>query len=136
MLVRVRAELGWSLSEAGRRTGISRRMLGMMEAGQRVPSAVLAEELISGYKLGYADADLLRFAALPNVGRASPLRAGSPALVDPGGLTPPSTRRFARNRPRVRLALIEQLTRPAERFVRPGTESGTRAGGTQCPPWA
>ncbi|HLQ54623.1 MAG TPA: helix-turn-helix transcriptional regulator [Streptosporangiaceae bacterium] len=75
MLARARAELGWSYTETGWRTGISRRMLSMLEAGQRVPSVVLAEDLIEGYRLGDADTALLRAVALPNVGRDSPYRA-------------------------------------------------------------
>lgn len=135
MLARVRAELGWSLSEAARRTGISRRMLGMLEVGQRVPSTVLAEDLISGYKLGYADADLLRFAALPNVGRDSPLRAGN-RTVDQGAVDTPSASPVREEPPTRPAGLIEQLTRPAERFVRPGAEDVPQAGGTRRSPWA
>jgi hypothetical protein len=46
----------------------------MLEAGQRVPSLVLAEDLITGYSLAAAAA-FVRAAALPNVGRDSPYRA-------------------------------------------------------------
>jgi ribosome-binding protein aMBF1 (putative translation factor) len=75
MLARARAELGWTYTKAAWWTGISRRMLSMLEAGQRVPSQVLAEDLITGYRLGAADAALLRAVALPDVGRASPYGA-------------------------------------------------------------
>jgi ribosome-binding protein aMBF1 (putative translation factor) len=75
MLAGARADLGWSYTEAAWRTGVSRRMLAMLEAGQRVPSVVLAEDLITGYRLDDGAAALLRAAALPNVGRDSPYSA-------------------------------------------------------------
>jgi hypothetical protein len=75
MLASNRTLLGWSYSTAARRTGISRGMLSMLEGGHRVPSTVLAEALIDGYRLDAADARLLRSVSLPYVGRASPLRA-------------------------------------------------------------
>ena len=78
MLARRRRELGWSLSEAERRTGVSRRMLSMLERGERVPSTVLADDLAAGYGLSPSDASLLWSAALPNVGRDSPYRTGQP----------------------------------------------------------
>jgi hypothetical protein len=50
-------------------------MLSMLEAGQRLPSVVLAEDLITGYGLGDGAAAFLRAVALPDVGRASPYGA-------------------------------------------------------------
>jgi transcriptional regulator with XRE-family HTH domain len=76
MLAWRRIELGWTYSQAAQRTGVSRRMLALLEAGERVPSTVLAAALIDGYRLDVRDADLLWSVALPNVGRASPYETG------------------------------------------------------------
>jgi transcriptional regulator with XRE-family HTH domain len=65
---------GWTISEASRRTGVSRRMITLLERGERYPSTVLADALIEGYELGQRNAWRLRDIALPNVGRASPYR--------------------------------------------------------------
>lgn len=46
----------------------------MLEAGQRVPSSAMAEDLIDRYELDDNSAELLRSVALPNVGRDSPYR--------------------------------------------------------------
>lgn len=51
---------------------------------------------------------------------------------EPGGATEPSAAGGAAGS----AGLVEQLTQPAERFVRPSTEDGPGAGGTQRPPWA
>jgi hypothetical protein len=60
---------GWSYRTAARQMGLSVGMVWMLDHGQRVPSTVVAELLIEGYKLSYAEADLVRSAALPHVGR-------------------------------------------------------------------
>jgi transcriptional regulator with XRE-family HTH domain len=78
MLARRRDELGWSKSEAERRTGVSRRMITLLERGERVPSTALADDLAEGYGLAPADSFLLFSVALPNVGRDSPYRTGQP----------------------------------------------------------
>jgi transcriptional regulator with XRE-family HTH domain len=83
MLADARAARGWTQVQAAAWTGISRRMIGILEAGQRVPSTVLVEALIDGYGLGLAEAAMLRAVALPNVGRDSPLRACSPNIRVP-----------------------------------------------------
>ncbi len=74
MLAQSRRDRGWSQVTAAANLRISRRMIGMLEAGQRVPSVSLAEVLIDGYHLDAGDADLLRSVALPGVGRDSPYR--------------------------------------------------------------
>lgn len=81
-----RARLGWSVSEASRRTGVSRRMIALLERAQRRPSASLAEALVRGYGMSDADAAPVRAAALANVGRDSPYKRGwrpSPADYRP-----------------------------------------------------
>ena len=80
MLAGARHGRGWTQYTAAAALGVSRRMIGMLEAGQRVPSVVMAEDLIGGYGLGVAEAELLRSVALPDVGRASPYRAGTGSL--------------------------------------------------------
>jgi transcriptional regulator with XRE-family HTH domain len=144
ILARARAERGWSLSASGRRTGISRRMLGMLEHGQRVPSVGLAEALIEGYRLGLADTAMLRAVALPNVGRDSPLRERSPSArasrskrTDdrPAGSTPLAGGASS-SRPATAAcdpASPPPVT-PAERFVRPAGD-GPRGGTTQLSPF-
>jgi transcriptional regulator with XRE-family HTH domain len=78
LLARRRQQLGWSKSEAERQTGVSRRMITLLERGERVPSTVLADDLAEGYGLPPADSFLLSSVALPNVGRDSPFRTGQP----------------------------------------------------------
>jgi DNA-binding XRE family transcriptional regulator len=68
MLVRERIARGWSQQEAARWVGMSRRYLGYLEAGERVPSTLMADALIRGYELDREDARLLRSVALSNVG--------------------------------------------------------------------
>jgi len=74
LLRSARSGHGWTKSEAERRTGVSRRMITLLERGERYPSSTLAEDLIDGYELNPWDADRLREIALPNVGRDSPYR--------------------------------------------------------------
>jgi transcriptional regulator with XRE-family HTH domain len=54
---------------AAEKLGVSFGYLAMLEGGHRVPSTVVAEVLIEGYRLTYDQADLLRSVALPEVGR-------------------------------------------------------------------
>lgn len=77
-----RACHGWTKSEASRRTGVSRRMLTLLERGERYPSMVLAEDLITGYGPSHQLATRLREIALPSVGRSSPYRNGDGGLLD------------------------------------------------------
>lgn len=77
ILRRYRTQLrGWTVSEAARRSGVSRRMIGMLEAGQRRPSHSTAEALIDAYRMTGADEDTIWAIALPNVGRDSPYKTG------------------------------------------------------------
>lgn len=76
MLLRARIAWGWTQVEAAERCDVARRMIGMLEAGQRVPSRAMAEALITGYGLDSRDAELLRQVALPGVGRDSPYHPG------------------------------------------------------------
>jgi DNA-binding XRE family transcriptional regulator len=76
MLKMYRLLRGWSVSEASRRTGVSRRMIGLLERAQRRPSLPLAEALIAGYGIRPEHAAIIRAIALPNVGRDSPYRTG------------------------------------------------------------
>jgi len=66
----------WSVSEAARRSGISRRMIGLLEAAERRPSVSTARDLIRVYHLTGARADAIRAIAVPCVGRDSPFRTG------------------------------------------------------------
>jgi transcriptional regulator with XRE-family HTH domain len=74
MLVRERIDRGWSQQEAARWVGMTRRYLGYLEAGERVPSTLMADALIRSYELDPQDARLLRSIALANVGRDSPYK--------------------------------------------------------------
>ncbi len=70
-----RLSRGWSIQEAGRQTGVSRRMIGMLEAAQRRPSTSTAETLIGAYGLTGEQANDVRSIALADVGRDSPYRS-------------------------------------------------------------
>ena len=71
---------GWTVSEAARQSGVSRRMIGMLEHAQRRPSESTADALIAAYRITGEDADEIRAIALANVGRDSPFKTG----VTPG----------------------------------------------------
>ena len=77
-----RAARGWSVSEAARQSGVSRRMIGMLEDGERRPSESTAQALIGAYRLTGQRADAVRDIAVPYVGRDSPYRTGT----EPDGL--------------------------------------------------
>lgn len=81
MLRNARRVRGWSVSEAARRSGVSRRMIGMLEGAQRRPSVSTAEALIDAYRLTGGDAELVWSIAVPLVGHDSPFKTG----VEPGG---------------------------------------------------
>lgn len=81
MLRNARRAHGWSVSEAARRSGVSRRMIGMLEHEQRRPSESTAEALITAYRITGDDMEAVWSIALPNVGRDSPFNTG----VEPGG---------------------------------------------------
>ena len=88
MLRTVRDARGWSKSGASRQTGVSRRMITLLERGERYPSTLLAETLIAGYGLSQPQAARLREVALPGVGRASPYRTGKWAAPRPDSMNP------------------------------------------------
>ena len=71
---------GWTVSEAAKQTGVSRRMVGMLEAAQRRPSESTADILVGAYRITGEHADQVRAIAIPFVGRDSPYRTG----VTPG----------------------------------------------------
>lgn len=76
VLRRARTALGWSVSEAARRSGVSRRMIGMLEHAERRPSVSTARALITAYHLTGDRADAIRDIAVPAAGRDSPYRTG------------------------------------------------------------
>ena len=76
-----RTARGWSVSEAARRSGVSRRMIGMLERAERRPSVSTARALISSYGLTGERADAVRDIAVPCAGRDSPYRTG----IEPDG---------------------------------------------------
>lgn len=75
-----RQRRGWNVSEAARQSGVSRRMIGMLEHAQRRPSVSTAEALIAAYRITGEHADKVRSIAITFVGRDSPYRTG----VEPG----------------------------------------------------
>jgi transcriptional regulator with XRE-family HTH domain len=79
---------GWTVTEAAQHTGVSRRMIGMLEAGQRRPSESVADTLIGAYRITGSHARDVRAIALANVGRDSPYRTG----VTPGPWLPTTAR--------------------------------------------
>ena len=81
VLRNARRARGWTVSEAARRSGVSRRMIGMLEAAQRRPSVSTAEALIDAYRLTGDDAEAVWSIAIPFVGRDSPFKTG----IEPGG---------------------------------------------------
>jgi ribosome-binding protein aMBF1 (putative translation factor) len=82
VLRKARAARGWSVSEAARQSGVSRRMIGMLEDAERRPSESTARLLIHAYGLTGRRADAVRDIAVPYVGRDSPYRTGT----EPDGL--------------------------------------------------
>ena len=76
VLRQARTARGWSVSEAARRSGVSRRMIGMLEAAQRRPSISTSQALISAYRLTGERADAVRDIAVPCAGRDSPFKTG------------------------------------------------------------
>jgi DNA-binding XRE family transcriptional regulator len=75
-----RLQRGWSVSEAARQSGVSRRMIGMLEHAQRRPSESTAEALIAAYRITREHAGRVRSIAIAFVGRDSPYKTG----VKPG----------------------------------------------------
>lgn len=75
-LYEARLARGWSLRRAARETGVSVGMLCHLQAGKRLPSAALAEDLIENLALSPEVASALRAVARPYAGRSSPYRSG------------------------------------------------------------
>ena len=75
-LRRGRLARGWNISEAARQSGVSRRMIGALEHGQRRPSESVAGALVTAYRLTGRDATAVWSIAIPLVGRDSPYRRG------------------------------------------------------------
>ena len=80
VLRQARTARGWSVSEAARRSGVSRRMIGMLERAERRPSVSTAQALITAYRLTGERAESVRGIAVPCAGRDSPFRTG----IEPG----------------------------------------------------
>jgi transcriptional regulator with XRE-family HTH domain len=75
MLAEARRERRWSLREAARRANVTPGTIVHLEKARRVPSDVVAEDIIDGYRLSTAEADMLRAASVPDVGKSSPRKA-------------------------------------------------------------
>jgi transcriptional regulator with XRE-family HTH domain len=75
MLAAARRKRGWSLRQAARRANVTPGTIVHLEKARRAPSTVVAEEIICGYRLGPAEAAMLRAAAVPDAGRSSPWKA-------------------------------------------------------------
>lgn len=76
LLLEARLGLCLTVAEAAERIGITPRMVRYLEAGQRRPSTVVAEQLVEAYELDGDDAAAVRSVALRHVGRASPFVQG------------------------------------------------------------
>jgi ribosome-binding protein aMBF1 (putative translation factor) len=88
MLKRARRRVGWSVREAAEVLNIVASYVSLLENAHRVPSTVVAERLIAGYRLDMADADSLREVALEGVGKDwSPKRSWNSRRVDRPGST-------------------------------------------------
>ena len=81
LIARARLRLGWSYRQAAGACGTTCGYVHMLEHGQRCPSVVMAEALITGLELNADDAESLRRVSLRGVGRdfdLSRLRLESP----------------------------------------------------------
>jgi transcriptional regulator with XRE-family HTH domain len=76
ILKRYRLARGWSVSEAARRSGVSRRMIGMLEHSQRRPSVTTIENLIDAYRITGRDAEIAHSIGVEWAGRDSPYKTG------------------------------------------------------------
>ena len=68
-LRRGRAERGLGLRATARAAGLSPGYLSMLEHGHRSPSESVAEALVNALRLTGDDAETIRSAAIPDVGR-------------------------------------------------------------------
>ena len=69
MLAAARRAGGWSLREAARRASVTPGTIVHLEKARRAPSIVVAEDIIAGYRLGFAEAEQLRAQAVTDVGK-------------------------------------------------------------------
>lgn len=69
-----RTRRGWSISEAARRSGVSRPMISLLERGLRRPSQSTAQDLIEAYELTGQEARAVWAIGIPFVGRDSPFK--------------------------------------------------------------
>lgn len=74
MLYAARMRAGLGLRPAARQAGISHSYLHRLEQGARCPSTIVAAELVRALNLAAEEAELLTGAAVPDHGRAHPLR--------------------------------------------------------------
>ena len=74
MLAAARRKHRWSIREAARRVNVAPGTIVHLEKARRAPSVIVAEDIIYGYRLGLAEADMLRAAAVADAGRSSPWR--------------------------------------------------------------
>ncbi|WP_405580689.1 helix-turn-helix domain-containing protein [Streptomyces sp. NBC_01092] len=77
MLRAARERAGLGQREAARRTGVSQGYLWLLEAGQRAPSAVVAEMLAAVLALTDEEREQLRAAAVDDAGRSHPARGAA-----------------------------------------------------------
>lgn len=70
MLAATRRGLGLSVREAARGCGVASGTIGHLEHGRRALSIVVAEDIISAYRLAGRDAAQLRAVAVTDAGRS------------------------------------------------------------------
>lgn len=75
MLRTARERAGLGQREAAREAGVSQGHLWALEAGRRVPSAAVAEDLAAVLTLASDELAQLRAAAVDDAGRSNPARA-------------------------------------------------------------
>jgi transcriptional regulator with XRE-family HTH domain len=75
MLANARRRGGWSLRQAARRAKVTPGTIVHLEKARRAPSDVVAENIIYGYRLGAAEAEMLRSEAVSDAGKSSPWKA-------------------------------------------------------------
>lgn len=64
----------WSLREAGRSVGVAYGTIAHLEHARRAPSTVVAENIISAYRLDPGEAAMLRGEAVEGAGWDSPFK--------------------------------------------------------------
>lgn len=74
MLRAARERAGLGQREAARLAGVSQGHLWLLEAGQRVPSVAVAEQLAAVVALTVEELEQLRATAVDDAGRSNPAR--------------------------------------------------------------